>query len=84
MYDFPSAETARAAYLANYSPGWKGLGAISEVSQDEFKKWIDSSHRKTKPFVDYKSVKVENVQTEIQGEFTEKSPLRRKIAVKQR
>ena len=74
MYDFPSAETARAAYLANYSPGWKGLGAISEVSQDEFKKWIDSSHRKTKPFVDYKSVKVENVQTEIQGEFTEKSP----------
>ena len=74
MYGFPSAETARAAYLANYSPGWKGLGAISEVSQDEFKKWIDSSHRKTKPFVDYKSVKVENVQTEIQGEFTEKSP----------
>lgn len=56
MYNFPSEEVAREAYLANYSPGWQGLGAISEVSKDEFKKWIDSSRRKTKPFVDYKSV----------------------------
>lgn len=59
MYGFPSAETARAAYLANYSSGWKGLGTITEVSKDEFKKWIKSSHRKTKPFVDYKSVKTD-------------------------
>lgn len=59
MYGFPSPETARAAYLANYSSGWKGLGTITEVSKDEFKKWIKSSHRKTKPFVDYKSVKTD-------------------------
>ena len=59
MYGFPSAETACAAYLANYSSGWKGLGTITEVSKDEFKKWIKSSHRKTKPFVDYKSVKTD-------------------------
>ena len=59
MYGFLSAETACAAYLANYSSGWKGLGTITEVSKDEFKKWIKSSHRKTKPFVDYKSVKTD-------------------------
>lgn len=67
MYGFSSMDEATQAYLSNYSPGWQGLGAISEVSKDEFKKWIDSSHRKTKPFVDYKSVKVEEAQIENQG-----------------
>lgn len=59
MYGFSSMDEAAAAYLANYSPGWKGLGSVSEVSKEEFRKWIESSHRKTKPFVEYKSVKVE-------------------------
>ena len=57
MYGFPSEEAAREAYLSNYEPGWTGLGAITHVSKDEFKKWIGSSKRKTKPFVEYKSVK---------------------------
>ena len=64
MYGFKSALAAKRAYLANYSPGWKGLGTISEVSKEEFKKWVDSSHRKTKPFAEYKSVKVEGAQSE--------------------
>lgn len=57
MYGFPDAETARAAYLSNYEDGWQGLGAITEVNKDEFKRWIDSSHRKIKPFSAYSSVK---------------------------
>lgn len=57
MYGFPSVEAAREAYLSNYEPGWTGLGAITHVSKDEFKKWICSSKRKTKPFAEYKSVK---------------------------
>lgn len=57
MYGFPSIEAAREAYLSNYEPGWTGLGAITHVSKEEFKKWIGSSKRKTKPFADYKSVK---------------------------
>ena len=57
MYGFGSAEEAKAAYLSNYEKGWKGLGNITEVSKEEFKKWIDSSHRKTKPFAEYSSVK---------------------------
>lgn len=64
MYGFGSAEEAREAYLANYSEGWTGLGTITEVSKEEFKKWIESSHRKTKPFSEYKSVKKEGAQGE--------------------
>lgn len=57
MYGFPDMESARKAYLSNYEEGWKGLGAITEVSKEEFKKWVESSKRKTKPFAEYKSVK---------------------------
>ena len=55
MYGFNSMEEAREAYLSNYSEGWK-IGTITEVRKDEFKKWIDSSKRKTKPFSEYSSV----------------------------
>lgn len=59
MYGFNSMDEAREAYLANFSEGWNGLGTITEVTKGEFKKWIDSSHRKTKPFSEYKSVKTD-------------------------
>ena len=64
MYGFKSALAAKRAYLANYSPGWKGLGTITKVSKEEFKKWINSSHRKTKPFAEYKSVNKDGAQNE--------------------
>lgn len=57
MMGFPSLEDARSAYLSNYEEGWQGLGNITGVTLDEFKKWIDSSTRKTKPFSEYRSVK---------------------------
>ena len=63
MYGFNSIDEAREAYLANFSEGWNGLGTITEVTKDEFRKWIDSSHRKTKPFSEYKSVKPESAQS---------------------
>lgn len=64
MYGFKSALAAKRAYLANYSPGWKGLGTITQVSKEEFRKWINSSHRKTKPFAEYKSVNKDGAQNE--------------------
>jgi len=54
MYGFGSIDEAKEAYLSNYSPGWKGLGNITSVSKETFKKWIESSRRKTKPFSEYK------------------------------
>ncbi len=59
MYGFKSIEEAKDAYLSNYSKGWKGLGNITKVSKEEFKKWIDSSKRKTKPFAEYSTVKTD-------------------------
>lgn len=55
MYGFNSMEEAKNAYLSNYSKGWK-IGNITEVNKEEFKKWVESSHRKTKPFSEYSSV----------------------------
>lgn len=69
MYGFASEQEARDAYLSNYEKGWKGLGKITEVTREEFKKWIDSSTRKTKPFSEYASVKTAETQKEkpVQG-----------------
>ena len=67
MYGFNSEEEAREAYLANYSEGWKGLGNITEVTKEEFAKWIDSSKRKTKPFAEYAAVKNAENTSESRG-----------------
>lgn len=56
MYGFDSVEDAKNTYLACYQKGWGGLGWITPVTKAEFRKWIDSSDRKTKPFHEYKSV----------------------------
>lgn len=64
MYGFSDMESAKRAYLSNYEEGWQGLGNITEVSKEDFKAWIDSSKRKTKPFAEYTSVKTQgDVQT---------------------
>ena len=64
MYGFPDMESAKRAYLSNYEEGWQGLGSITEVKKEDFKKWIDSSKRKTKPFAKYSTVKTQgDVQT---------------------
>lgn len=70
MYGFDSEQEARDAYLSNYEEGWTGLGNITGVTRDEFKKWVDSSHRKTKPFAEYKSVKVSRPIQGLEG-YTE-------------
>ena len=59
MYGFTGMESAEKAYLSNYGKGWQGLGSITGVSKEDFKKWVDSSKRKTKPFAKYSSVKTE-------------------------
>lgn len=64
MYGFNSLEEAKSAYLSNYSDDWQGLGNITAVSRDEFKKWIKSSKRKIKPFSEYKRVVTGEVSIE--------------------
>lgn len=64
MYGFKSALAAKRAYKANYSKDWTGLRNITRVSKEEFKKWVNSSRRKTKPFAEYKNVKGETQKEE--------------------
>ena len=61
MYGFPSMEAAVEAYKGQYEDGWK-VGTVTEVSREDFKKWVESSHRKTKPFADYKSMEAAALQ----------------------
>lgn len=61
MLGFNNAEEAKRDYLANYEKGWENSRRIdvSAVNLADFEKWIASSHRKTKPFSEYSSVKKE-------------------------
>lgn len=49
MMGFNSAQDARDNYLANYEPSWKGIGAISKMSVDQFKEWLGNGTRTRKP-----------------------------------
>lgn len=59
MLGFNSKEEAFAAYLSNYEKGWEKGRRLdcTEVNIEDFEKWVESSHRKTKAFAEYKGVK---------------------------
>lgn len=59
MLGFNETDDAEAAYFANYDSDWakKHKTVLTAVNLEDFEKWIDSSHRKTKAFAEYKSVK---------------------------
>lgn len=78
MYGFNSIDEAKDAYLSNYEEGWK-VGVISEVSKEEFKKWIESSTNKIKPFSEYKNVDV--ISTENDGSAKDIQPKENVVAV---
>lgn len=63
MLGFNDMDEAKGDYLANYEKGWEDGRRIvvSATNLEDFEKWIDSSHRKTKPFAEYAGVKKETV-----------------------
>lgn len=75
MLGFNDASDAKNNYLANYKKGWeKGRRIdVSAVSLADFEKWIASSHRKTKPFSEYKSVKPADDSETFNGHKVENS-----------
>ena len=58
MLGFNDEADARDAYFSNYSKGWADNRKIvmTSTNLEDFEKWIDSSHRKTKPFAEYRSI----------------------------
>ena len=59
MLGFNDIDEAQSAYLSNYEKDWanKHKIVVSSTNIEDFEKWIASSHRKTKAFAEYKSVK---------------------------
>lgn len=82
MLGFNDTDEAKGDYLANYEPGWENGRRIdvSAVNLEDFEKWIESSKRKTKPFSEYKNVKLEqggnekNAKEEIESHLVENDP----------
>ena len=79
MLGFNDRDEAMGAYLANYDATWAqthpGL-RITETRVEDFNKWVESSHRKTKPFAEYKGVKTTESKSfgaEAQPEATERA-----------
>ena len=75
MLGFNDASDAKNNYLANYEKGWENGRRIdvSAVNLEDFEKWIASSHRKTKPFSEYKSVKPADGSETFKGHKVENS-----------
>lgn len=82
MLGFNDADEAKVDYLANYEQGWENGRRIdvSAVNLEDFEKWIESSKRKTKPFSEYKNVKLEqgknekSTREEIESHLVENDP----------
>ena len=75
MLGFNDMDEAKGDYLANYKKGWEDGRRIdvSAVNLEDFEKWIASSHRKTKPFSEYKSVKPADGNETFKGHKVENS-----------
>lgn len=65
MVGFRSKEEAKVAYLKNYNKGWKGLGEITGVSVETFKKWLYRGNKQRKPFSDYVKIKRAKIEESI-------------------
>lgn len=70
MLGFNDQDEAKGDYLANYKQGWENGRRIdvSAVNLEDFEKWIESSKRKTKPFREYKNIKLEQEKGNIFAE----------------
>ena len=77
MLGFNDKDEAMNAYLANYDATWAETHPgirISETNIEDFNKWVQSSHRKTKPFADYSTVSKIVDETPIKGESQQEQP----------
>ena len=57
MLGFKTKKEAKDAYMSNFTPDWKGFMAITEISVDNFKKWLYDGLKQRKPFSEYVDIK---------------------------
>lgn len=54
-WGFKDETEARQAYLSNYEKGWKGLGDITPVLEDDLREWLDTGASAKGSYKAYKS-----------------------------
>lgn len=74
MFGFDTMAQAKAAYLANYKKGWDGLGDITSMPIEQFKKWIYGGV-KSKPAGDLATKQVSFLDEYRGGKFFNLEPL---------
>lgn len=67
MLGFNSKQEAKDAYMANFTPDWKGFRCITGVSKKLFKKWLYNGRKQQKPFAEYVEI-IKKKLTESQEE----------------
>lgn len=62
MLGYESSENAREAYLRNYEDGWQGLGSITQIGVEDFRRWVEADKTRDKAFTEY--IKVQDSLSE--------------------
>ena len=62
MFGYESSEDAREAYLRNYEDDWQGLGSITQVGVEDFRRWVEADKTRDKAFTEY--IKVQDSMSE--------------------
>lgn len=73
MLGFESMAKAKAAYLANYQKGWQGMGDITAMPLDKFKKWVKAG-AKNKPVGSLDAVTATFIDEYRAGKFFDLAP----------
>lgn len=68
MLGYESSEDARDAYLRNYEDGWQGLGSITQIDIEDFRRWVEADKTRDKAFTEYIKVQDSNVRPQDFGQ----------------
>lgn len=68
MFGYESSEEAREAYLRNYDDDWQGLGSITQVGVEDFRRWVEADKTRDKAFTEYIKVQDSNVRPQDFGQ----------------
>lgn len=68
MLGYESSEDARDAYLRNYEDGWQGLGSITQIGIEDFRRWVEADKTRDKAFTEYIKVQDSNVRPQDFGQ----------------
>ena len=74
MLGFDTMAQAKAAYLANYKKGWNGLGDITSMPVEKFKKWVEGGV-KSQPAGNIETIKTSFLDEYRSGKYFNLAPL---------